>query len=270
MRSLLMSATLNIAVRAARQAGDFLLRAAERLHEIRVETKGPNDYVSEVDREAERRIIDILRRAYPDHAILAEESGAHGQNAFEWVIDPLDGTTNFLHGFPFYCVSIALRARGRLECGVIYDPVHNDLFTAVRGGGARLNDHRLRVTDRPDLDGALIGTGFPFRAHVHLEGYLGAFKAVFGHTGGIRRAGSAALDLAYVAAGRFDGFWEVGLSPWDMAAGALLVQEAGGIVSDLAGGTEFMTSGNIVAGNPRVARALRALVQPHLAATAPA
>jgi myo-inositol-1(or 4)-monophosphatase len=265
-----MSAYLNIAVRAARQAGDFLARAGERLHEIRVETKGPNDYVSEVDREAERRIIEVLHRAYPDHAILAEESGARGEHAFEWVVDPLDGTTNFLHGFPFYCVSIALRVRGRLECGVVYDPVHNDLFTAQRGAGARLNDHRLRVSARTDLAGGLIGTGFPFRAHVHLDGYLAAFRAVFEHTGGVRRAGSAALDLAYVAAGRFDGFWEVGLSPWDMAAGALLIQEAGGLVTDLSGGADFLATGNIIAGNPRVARALRAAVQPHLAATAPA
>ena len=263
-----MSAMLNIAVRAARQAGDFLVRAADRLHEVRIETKGPNDYVSELDREAERRIIEILRRAYPDHAILAEESGASGDNAFEWVIDPLDGTTNFLHGVPFYCVSIALRVRGRLECGVVYDPVHNDLFTAARGAGARLNDHRLRVTARQDLAGALIGTGFPFRAHTHLDGYLAAFKELCVQTGGMRRAGAAALDLAYVAAGRFDGFWELGLSPWDIAAGALLVQEAGGTVTDLAGGADFLDTGNVVAGNVRVARALRTAIAPHLTATA--
>lgn len=265
-----MSPMLTIAVRAARAAGDFLQRAAERLHEIRVETKGPNDLVSEVDREAERRIIEILLRAYPDHAVLGEESGARGKSEFEWVIDPLDGTTNYLRGLPFYCVSIALRWRERLECAVIYDPVHNDLYTAERGRGARLNDRRLRVTDRRELAGALLGTGFPFRSHEHMAAYLGAFETLSLRTGGIRRAGSAALDLAWVAAGRFDGFWEMGLKPWDIAAGVLLVLEAGGTVTDFAGQDNYFATGNVVAGNPRIAPAIAQVLAPHLSLGLPA
>jgi len=224
-----MHPMLNIAVRAARSAGNVIIRNIDRLDSIAVQTKDRNDFVSEVDRQAEQEIIGVLRKAYPDHAILAEESGEQAGNDYQWIIDPLDGTTNFLHGFPQYAVSIALRHKGRLEQGVVYDPVRQELFTATRGGGAMLNERRIRVSSRRTLEGALLGTGFPFKSQQHLESYLQMFRVLFPQTAGIRRAGSAALDLAYVAAGRFDGFWEIGLSVWDMAAGVLLIQEAGGL-----------------------------------------
>ncbi len=262
-----MHALLNIAVSAARKAGSFISRALERVDTLQVDSKGYNDFVSEVDRRAEQEIIQIIHKAYPHHAILAEESGEHGDNDAVWIIDPLDGTTNFLHGFPQFAVSIALRHNGRMEVGVVYDPLRDELFTAVRGSGAQLNDRRIRVSKAKGLDGTLIGTGFPFRDQTYIDAYLGMFKALLPRTAGIRRAGSAALDLAYVAAGRLDGFWEIGLKPWDMAAGILLIQEAGGVVGDLRGGADFFTNGNVVTGNPRVFEALIAAVQPHVTAT---
>jgi myo-inositol-1(or 4)-monophosphatase len=264
-----MQPTLNIAVRAARNAGRILLRYLEHVDKLDVRTKGRNDFVSEVDRNAEDAIIQVLRASYPDHAVLAEESGARGRSDFEWVIDPLDGTTNYLHGFPQFAVSIALRHRGRLECGVVYDPLREEMFTAARGGGAQLNDRRVRVGGRQSLDGALIGTGFPFREQRHLDAYLGMFKSVIEATAGVRRPGSAALDLAYVACGRTDGFWEVGLAEWDFAAGALLVTEAGGTVSDLAGGARHFETGNVVAGNLKVHRAMLQVLRPHLSESLP-
>lgn len=259
-----MHPMLNIAVRAARQAGNVIARCVDHVGGLKVDTKSRNDYVSEVDRLSEREIIAVIRKAYPNHAILAEESGLQAGDDYQWVIDPLDGTTNFLHGFPQFSVSIALMHKGRIEQGVVYDPLSQDLYTASRGGGAQLNGRRIRVAQRQGLQGALIGTGFPFRQPQHLDAYLNTFKALFGHVADIRRAGSAALDLAYVAAGRLDGFWEFGLRPWDMAAGVLLIQEAGGLVGDFAGGHDYLQTGNVVAGNPKVFKAMLQTIRPHL------
>lgn len=261
-----MQPMLNIAVRAARNAGNIITRAIDRLDQITVTVKATNDFVSDIDRQAEQEIINTLRKAYPNHGILAEETGSHDGDDFVWIIDPLDGTTNFLHGFPQYAVSIGLKHKGRLEQAVVYDPLRQELFTASRGAGAQLNDRRIRVSKQNDLDGALLGTGFPFKAQHHLDVYLETFKALFPMTAGIRRAGSAALDLAYVAAGRLDGFWEIGLNPWDMAAGVLLIQEAGGLVSDFSGGNEFLDTGNVVAANPKVFKAMLQKIRPLLSA----
>ena len=266
-----MHPMLNIAVRAARRAGNIITRSLEKVDQLDITEKSPNDFVSDVDRMAEEAIINVLHDAYPEHSILAEESGAvsgKGNNSdeYQWIIDPLDGTTNFLHGFPQFAVSIAFKHKGRLEQAVVYDPMRQELFTASRGGGAQLNDRRLRVSNRRELNGALLGTGFPFKAQKHLDTYLETFKALFPMTAGIRRPGSAALDLAYVAAGRLDGFWEIGLNPWDMAAGALLIQEAGGLISDFNGGNEYLESGNVVAGNPKVFKAILQTIRPHLTA----
>ncbi len=247
-----MHPMLNIAVRAALGAGNVIIRNLGKLDALTVHSKHRNDFVSEVDTQAEREIINILRKAYPDHGILAEESGHHDGDEFQWIIDPLDGTTNFLHGFPQFAVSIALRQKGRLEQGVIYDPLRQELFTATRGAGAQLNERRIRVTNRKSLEGSLLGTGFPFKSQQHLDTYLAMFRALFPETAGIRRAGSAALDLAYVASGRLDGFWEIGLNIWDMAAGVLLIQEAGGLSGDFSGGHDFLENGNLVAGNPKL------------------
>ncbi|MEJ2565160.1 MAG: inositol-1-monophosphatase [Gammaproteobacteria bacterium] len=259
-----MHALLNIAVSAARKAGALISRALERVDTLQVDSKGYNDYVSEVDRRAEQEIIQVIHKAYPHHAILAEESGEHGGDDSVWIIDPLDGTTNFLHGFPQFSVSIAMRHHGRFEVGVVYDPLRDELFTAVRGSGTQLNGRRLRVSKAKGLDGALIGTGFPFKDQTHVDAYIGMFKALLPRAAGIRRAGSAALDLAYVAAGRLDGFWEIGLKPWDMAAGILLIQEAGGIIGDFRGGPDFFASGNLVTGNPKVYEGLIVAIQPYL------
>ncbi|MGD8940117.1 MAG: inositol-1-monophosphatase [Gammaproteobacteria bacterium] len=259
-----MQPMLNIAVRAARNAGNIIARSVDRLGQITITAKAENDFVSEVDRQAEQEIIHVIRKAYPSHSILGEETGAHEGDDFVWIIDPLDGTTNFLHGFPQFAVSIGLKHKGRLEQAVVYDPLRQELFTASRGGGAQMNDRRIRVSKHNDLDGALLGTGFPFKQQQHLDAYLQTFKALFPMTAGIRRAGSAALDLAYVASGRLDGFWEIGLNPWDMAAGVLLIQEAGGLVSDFSGGNDFLETGNIVAANPRVFKAMLQKIRPHL------
>ncbi len=250
-----MHPTLTIAVKAARRAGNVINRGARDLDLLTVSTKGPKDFVSEVDREAERQIVETLLAAYPDHAILAEEGTAKGANAAAenlWIIDPLDGTTNFLHGFPQYCVSIALSHRGTITQGVIYDPVRNDLYTATRGRGAFLNDRRIRVSRRQHLRDCLIGTGFPFRDGSYLDTYLQMMKTMIQHTAGLRRPGAAALDLACVAAGFYDGFWEVGLNAWDVAAGSLLVQESGGLIGDLQGEGEFLHGGQVIAANPKI------------------
>lgn len=260
-----MHPMLNIAVRAARNAGDIIVRHSSRIDELTITSKERNDFVSEVDRRAEDEIIAIIRKAYPNHGILAEESGQHGRgDEFLWIIDPLDGTTNFLHGFPQFAVSIALQQKGRLEQAVIYDPMRQELFTASRGGGAFLDNRRIRVSKKAGLGGALLGTGFPYKDQQHLSAYLDMFKALLIESAGIRRPGSAALDLAYVAAGRFDGFWEIGLKPWDIAAGILLVREAGGLVGDLSGGHEFMKSGDIVAAAPKLFPAMLREIRPHL------
>jgi len=259
-----MQPLLNIAVRAARRAADVIVRSMNRLDSLQVSVKERNDFVTDVDRQAEAEIIATIRKSYPDHAFLAEESGRSGDGPVEWVIDPLDGTTNFLHGFPTFSVSIACRIRGRLEHAVIHDPMRQEIFTASRGDGARLENRRIRVSKQRGLEGALIATGFPYRANLkHLDTYLGMMKAVMEHTAGIRRPGSAALDLAYVAAGRVDAFWEIGLAPWDTAAGTLLIQEAGGRIGTLSGG-EYQQNGNVIAGTPRVYEALLELLAPHV------
>lgn len=257
---------LNIAIKAARRAGSVITRAGRNLDVIAVKEKASNDFVTEVDREAEQAIIRTLREAYPAHSILAEESGASGNSEYQWIIDPLDGTTNFVHGFPQYAVSIALSHKGAITQAVVYDPERNDLYTATKGRGAYLNDTRIRVSKRLHLQGALIGTGFPYRQIEHIDAYFGMMRDIIKNTAGIRRPGSAALDLASVAAGRFDGFWELGLSKWDIAAGALLITEAGGMVGDLQGNEGYMDSGNIVAGNPKVFAQLLPLIAPHLTA----
>lgn len=259
-----MQPMLNIAVRAAREAGKIIMYHYERLDNLTISAKARNDFVSEVDMKTEQTIIQAIHKAYPDHAILAEESGTQGHNEFEWIIDPLDGTTNFLHGFPQFAVSIALRHKGRLTQGVVYDPVSQDLFTASRGGGAALNERRIRVSNSRTLEGSLLGTGFPIRQQEHLDMYLETFKSLFQHCSGVRRPGAASLDLAYVAAGRLDGFWELGLHQWDMAAGALLILEAGGIVGDFAGDHKYLEKGHIVAGNPRMFKAILSTIRPHL------
>jgi len=250
-----MHPMLGIAVKAARRAGNIINRGARELDLLTITSKGPKDFVSEVDREAERTIVETLLASYPDHAILAEEGTAKGDNADAenvWIIDPLDGTTNFLHGFPQYCVSIALAQRGVVTQGVVYDPVRNDLFTATRGRGAFLNDRRIRVSRRQHLRDCLIGTGFPFRDGSYLDTYLQMMKTMIEQTAGLRRPGAAALDLAYVAAGFYDGFWEVGLNAWDVAAGSLLIQEAGGLIGDLAGDSDFLHGGQVIAATPKV------------------
>ncbi|NCA68627.1 MAG: inositol monophosphatase [Sphingobacteriia bacterium] len=259
-----MHPTLNIAMRAARSAGKLLLRYVDRIDTLKIESKGRNDFVSDIDRAAEAVIVQELRARFPDHAILGEEGGAQGRGDHRWIIDPLDGTTNYLHGFPQFAVSIALLYKNELECGVVYDPLREELYTAARGRGAQLNDRRIRVANRASLDGALIGTGFPFRDHRYIDSYLGMFKAMTLATAGLRRPGSAALDLAYVAAGRTDGFWELGLSIWDCAAGVLLITEAGGTVSDLSGGKRHLETGHLVAGNLKIHAAMLDLLRPHL------
>lgn len=262
-----MHPMLNIAVKAARRAGRIINRATQDLDLLHVSRKAHNDFVSEVDSTAEDAIINVLLEAYPNHSILAEESGAQGdpsKSDYQWIIDPLDGTTNFLHGFPQYAVSIALKHRGVLTQAVVYDPFGNELFTASRGHGAYLNDHRLRVSKRSQLSDCLIGTGFPFREFSHMNAYLAVLKDIMPKVAGIRRPGSAALDLAYVAAGRYDGFWELNLSPWDIAAGCLLITEAGGLVGDLKGNDTHMQSGHIVAGNPKIFGQLLQVIAPHL------
>ncbi|HUH00017.1 MAG TPA: inositol monophosphatase family protein [Gammaproteobacteria bacterium] len=262
-----MHPLLNIGVRAARRAGDLIVRHINQLDAIKVDSKGRNDFVSEVDRMAEQDIIRTVQRSYPDHAFLAEESGASGDAEYVWIIDPLDGTTNFLHGFPVFCVSIAVMHRGRLEHGVIFDPLRNELFTASRGTGATVDGRRMRVSDTRLLEKSLVGTGYPYRQDLDwLDAYMAMLKDAMRATSGVRRPGAAALDLAYVAAGRLDGFWEIGLNIWDVAAGVLMIQECGGLVSDLAGRDGWQQSGNIVTGNPKIHEALLQLIEPHLTA----
>jgi myo-inositol-1(or 4)-monophosphatase len=257
---------VNIAVRAARAAGNIIIRASDRLDTLRITEKSPRDYVTEIDQQAEREIITIIRKAHPSHSILSEECGAlEGDEDYVWIIDPLDGTRNFIHGFPHFCVSIALSVKGKIEHGVIYDPIRQELFTASRGRGAQLNERRIRVSKRSLLEDCLVGTGFPFRhSQAHLESYTASLRAILPECGEVRRAGSAALDLAYVACGRFDGFWEIGLKVWDFAAASLMIKEAGGLMSDFHGGETFMETGNIIAGNPKVLKSLLKTLSPHL------
>ena len=260
-----MHPTVNIAVRAARAAGDVILRYHNQVDILTIENKSINDFVSEVDKSAEKAIINEIKKAFPKHSILAEESGKTlGDDDFLWIIDPLDGTTNYLHGFPQYAVSIALLEKGVTTHAVIYDPFKEELFTASKGEGAYLNNERIRVTISKGLEDTLIGTGFPFKNPQHLDCYLDTFKAILPHVSDIRRAGAAALDLAYVAAGRPDGFWEIGLNSWDMAAGALLVKEAGGFIGDFSGRDKYMETGNVVAGNAGVYKEILKKIHPYL------
>ena len=248
-----MHPLLNVAVMAARRAGNSLMRNFVKLDSLTVETKGHNDYVSEADRAAEREVIETVHKHYPDHAILAEESGSTGESDTVWIVDPLDGTTNYLHRFPVFAVSIGVQVKGRMEHAVVYDPMRQELFTASRGVGAQLDGRRIRVSGQKDLDRALIGTGFPFRqADVDMDPYLTMLGKVIRNTSGVRRPGAAALDLCYVAAGRLDGFWEAGLSPWDLAAGGLMIREAGGIISGLDGSENYLDTGHVLAGTPKI------------------
>lgn len=263
-----MEPMINIALRAARKAGENIVRASDELHRVEVKAKGVNDFVTEVDVNAEREIIYHLQKAYPDHAILGEESGLIGSAdaEYRWVIDPLDGTTNFVRGIPHFAVSIACLYRGKIEHAVIVDPVRREEFTASRGRGAQLNGHRIRVSDRASLDGALLGTGIPFKQHCDdkLGPYSKSIELLASQCAGIRRAGAASLDLAYVAAGRLDAFWEIGLAQWDIAAGVLLIREAGGLVGDIDASDRYMDSGNIVCGNPKCFKAVLQVVKPLL------
>lgn len=251
-----MHPLINIALRAARSAGNIITRSIERLDVIEITEKQQNDFVTEIDKQAEKIIIDTIRNAYPSHGILAEESGNRAGDETVWIIDPLDGTTNYIHGFPHFAISIGIQHKGRIEHGLIFDPVRQETFIATRGEGARLNDRRVRVSKRAGLQGALLGTGFPFRQINDLAPYIKTLQTLMPLAGGIRRAGSAALDLAYVACGRLDGFWEFGLAPWDIAAGAILIQEAGGLISDAQGSEDYLTNGSVIAGNPKVFKAL--------------
>ena len=246
---------LNVAIKAARAAGVIINRAALDVESVRVSQKMANDFVTEVDQASENIIIDTLLTAYPDHGILAEESGqtrGNPQSEHVWIIDPLDGTTNFIHGFPFYCISIAVQSKGRIEQAVVYDPTRNDLFTSTRGRGAFMNDRRLRVSKRIRLQECLISTGFPFRPDDDYAAYLKLMSEVMKRTAGLRRPGAAALDLAYVAAGFSDGFFETGLHPWDMAAGSLLITEAGGLVGNFTGDADYLHQRECMAANPKI------------------
>lgn len=261
-----MHPMLNIGVRAARAAGNVIIRNMDRVDTLQIDRKQRNDFVSEVDRHAEAEVISILKKAYPDHAILGEESGRHGPEDSEylWVVDPLDGTTNFLHGFPHFNVSIALKHKNRTEQAVVYNPVSQELFTATRGQGACLNNKRIRVSRVHQLQGALVGNGFPYREGDDLEFYTKCINTFTKKCAGIRRPGAAALDLAFVAAGRLDGFWISGFSEWDVAAGALLIREAGGLVNDFEGGDQYVANRELVAGNPKIAHAMLQTFKPLL------
>ncbi|MER2492581.1 inositol-1-monophosphatase [Catenovulum sediminis] len=261
-----MHPMLTIAVRAARKAGHVIARGFSELDRVTIENKSDNDYVTNIDREAESAIISTVRQSYPEHSFIGEEGGhqAGKESDYVWVIDPLDGTTNFARGIPHFAVSIALRVKGRTEVAVVYDPIRDELFSAVRGSGAQLNGYRIRVANKKELTGTLLATGFPFKQKHHFDAYLQTFSTLFKSAGDIRRAGAAALDLAYVAAGRIDMFWEFGLKPWDTAAGDLLVREAGGMVTDLTGGHGYFDSGNIVAANPKLQGIVLKEIQPFI------
>lgn len=260
-----MHALLNVAVMAAHRGGDTLIRSLPKLDKLKVEQKGRNDYVSEADRNAERAVISTIQKHYPDHAIIAEESGEQGESEYTWIIDPLDGTTNFLHGFPVFAVSVGLRFQGRMEHGAVYDPLRQELFTASRGQGAQLDGRKIRVTGGTLLERALLGTGFPFRdSNMAIEPYMQMLEKAIRNTAGIRRGGAAALDLCYVAAGRLDAFWETGLSIWDLAAGSLIIREAGGLISGLDGSEGFLESGHVLTGTPKIYTQIARLFDPDI------
>ena len=263
-----MQPMLTIALRAARKAGEILTDAVDRTNVLAIEEKGRNDFVTEIDRKSEKEIIYHLRKAYPEHAIRGEETGVtEGSDPdYEWIIDPLDGTTNFIHNIPHFAISIACKHKGRIQHAVVYDPIKREEFTASAGDGAHLNGKRIRVSGRRGLDGALIGTGIPFSGFAlnKMTPYLTCLHEIASKTAGIRRPGAASLDLAYVAAGRFDGFWEMNLKEWDIAAGSLIVTEAGGLVSDFKGGNDYLKNGHITCGSPKVFKPLLQMVGKHL------
>ena len=260
-----MQALLNTAVQAARRAGDTAMRYVQRLDELKVRSKSRNEFVTQVDLAAEQAIIEKIRDRHPDHGILGEETGRQGGEEVVWIIDPLDGTTNYVHGFPMFAVSIGVQVKGRMEAGVVYDPSRQELFTAVRGSGAQLDGRRIRVNPKTPLEGALIGTGFPYRENDRwMEQYINQFRAVMNVAGDVRRPGSAALDLSYLAAGRMDGFWEFGLQIWDIAAGSLILREAGGLISSMTDDGDYLETGNIIAGAPKVHAELEKLLKPFL------
>ena len=256
-----MHPLINIAIKAARSASKIILRATDRLDTIQIMEKSHNEFVTDIDQQAEQEIIRIIHESYPDHAILGEESGASGTSDYTWIIDPIDGTTNFFHGHPHFCISIGIKYKDRIEHGLIYDPLRQELFTATFGSGAFLNERRIRVADQKQLSGASIGTGFSNKNIKNIENYLKILAAILPHTTKIRITGSAALDCVYVACGRIDGFWGMNLAPWDIAAGTLIIKEAGGFVTDFNGNNDFMTTGNVIAGNQNISKILLQVVQ---------
>jgi myo-inositol-1(or 4)-monophosphatase len=260
-----MHPILNIAVKAARNGSKVILQSVDRVYAISINEKNRNDFVTEVDKKTEQEIIATIQKSHPEHSILGEEIGLiEGNPDYQWIIDPLDGTSNFIHGFPQYAISIAFKNKGRIEQAVILDPIRDELFTASRGEGAHVNNRRIRVSDCKHPSKALLGTGFPFKYPHHFNAYLNTFQNLFPQVSDIRRAGSAALDLAYVAAGRLDGHWELGLQEWDIAAGALLIKEAGGLISDFKGEENYLKNGNVIAGNPKIFKTILQVVQPIL------
>ena len=261
-----MHPMLNIAVRAARNAGKVIIRSYEQLDKVEVEAKGTNDFVTSTDTAAEQAIIETIRNSYPEHTIIGEESGVltGSDDDCQWIIDPLDGTTNFIKGIPHFAVSIAIKVKGKLDQAVVFDPIRGEIFTASRGKGAQLNGTRIRVKSHKDLSATILATGFPFKHKQHTDAYMAMFSSLFLKTSDLRRAGSAALDLAYVASGRVDGFFEIGLKPWDTSAGELLVIEAGGLVTDFTGGHNHAKSGNIVASSSRLQKEILKTIRPHL------
>ncbi|MBU0744039.1 MAG: inositol monophosphatase [Gammaproteobacteria bacterium] len=256
-----MHPLMTIATKAARSAGKIILRATDRLDTIQVGEKGHNNFVTEVDQQVEQEIINIILDSYPDHAILGEESGVSGTGDYTWIIDPIDGTNNFIHGHPHFCVSIAVKYKDRIEHGLIYDPLRQELFTATFGAGAFLNDRRIRVASRKQLEGSVIASSFGNKASKEIGIFLKILASILPYAAGTRRSGSAALDLAYVACGRLDGAWGINLSPWDIAAGTLIIQEAGGIVTDLGSNDNYLTTGSLIAGNQNIHKIILQLVQ---------
>jgi len=260
-----MHALLNVAVMAARRAGSALIKKMVNLDKLKIEQKAHNDYVSDADHAAEKAVINCILKHYPDHAIHAEESGVQGESDTVWIVDPLDGTTNYLHGFPVFAVSIGVQIKGRMEHAVVYDPLRQELFTASRGQGAHLDGRRIRVSGQKQLERSLVGTGFPYRqADAEIGPYMDMLGKVIRSTSGVRRPGAAALDLAYVAAGRLDAFWETCLEPWDLAAGSLLIREAGGMISGLDGSENFLSTGHVLTGTPRIYREIAKLCGPEI------
>jgi len=247
---------INIAIQSARKASRIMLQSFDRLDDLHITEKSKNDFVTDIDKQSEQVIIETIRKSYPNHGILAEESEAQEGDQYTWIIDPLDGTTNYIHGMPHFCISIAVKDQKEMIAGVIFDPIKNELFMAAKGEGAQLDNRKIRVSSCKKMDGALLCTGFPFRNKECMPAYFKTLENIFSEAGDIRRTGSAALDLAYVAAGRFDGFWEMTLKPWDMAAGSLLILEAGGFISDFKGEKNFLENGNVIAGNPKIYEAL--------------